>query len=202
MTAIRSAGASFPVASSIVNGWNEVQSRLEHERIEKFINHVMARLDDIELSASRTQEDMAKMFYYVMNYATKDPQTEKVSLYAGGLIEYYTREIESNDILNLVQELETLNTADIEVLQKLSSGKRIDEALRISDETELEDISSYQVSVKKLESKALIGTGGSGGISFHRVYHKHDSWPFTFLTQHYTVLHSGRLILRLWIDKP
>lgn len=55
-TVIRSVGASFPVASSVVNGWNEIQGRLELEKVHKYLEGIAAKLEEIDGKVSRKKK--------------------------------------------------------------------------------------------------------------------------------------------------
>lgn len=191
MTALRSIAAAFPVGSSIVNGWNEIQSRLEIERIEKFVSSVVERVEQLE-------EEMASMFFTTMNYVARDPSLAKVPLYVGGLLKYATTGVSAEEMLNLIQQLETIDQSDIETLLMIAPAGRVDKALKLDESSTRSRVANRQVSVKKLESKALIAEGGTNAIEFLRVYEHPDSWPYNFFTQEYVVLHSGHLLLKVW----
>ena len=198
MTLLRSVATNFPVGSMIVNGWNEIQSKLEFERIDKYVSMVVERVECLETEIAKPQEEMASMFSTTMNYVARDPQIEKVPLYVGGLIKYGTTSSGREEILNFVQQLETIDQSDIETLQKIAPAGRIDKALGLDERSASLDVSKRQVSIKKLESKALIAQGGFDALVLHRVYEDPESWPFNFFKQEYTVLHSGNLLLEIW----
>ena len=198
MTVLRSVAAAFPIGSSIVNGWNEIQSQLEIERIEKFVSMVVERVENLEAEITKTKEEMASMFFTTMNYVARDPQIEKVPLYVGGLFRYGTTSVGTEEILNLVQQLETIDQSDIDTLQKIAPAGRVDIALRLHENSTRLEIANRQDSIEKLESEALIAPGGLNAIEFNRVYEQPESWPFNFFTQEYIVLHSGLLLLKIW----
>ena len=133
-----------------------------------------------------------------MNYVARAPQLEKVPLYVGSLIKYGTNQISTEELVNLIQELETIDRNDIEVLQQIAPAGRVDKALLLDENSPRVQIANRQVSIKKLESKALIAPGGLILLELHRVYEHPDSWPFNFFTQEYVVLHSGQLLLQIW----
>lgn len=143
---------------------------------------------------------MANVFFAATNYVARDPQIEKVPLYVGCLIKYGASQIGSAEIINLIQELETIDQDDIETLKQIAPAGRIDKALRLDENSSHLEVANRQVSIKKLESKALIAPGGVNAIEFHRVYEKPKSWPFNFFTQEYVVLRSGNLLLQIWSE--
>ena len=196
--AIRSCATAFPVGSSIVNGWNEIQSKLESERINTYVDTVAKRVERLEHDILKSKEDMSNMFFASMSYVAKDPQSFKVPLYASCLLRYGTTDISAEEIFNLIQQLESIDNLDIETLKMLNPAGRIDSSLKLDEDSSSLLITQRQISIKKLESKALIAQGGTKTIMFNRVYKHPDSWPYNFFEQEYVVLKSGKFLLDIW----
>ena len=198
MTTIRSIAASFPVGSSVVNAWNEIQTGLEQERLESLVSELAERLNALEPKICKSKDEMGRVFCSTLNYVKKDPQGKKVPLYAGCLLEYGVSDVTEIEIVNLIQELETINAHDIDVLKRLAPSGRIDDALSLNENSQHSLISQNQVSIKKLESKALIFPGSASPTNLQRLFDHPNVWPFSFFTQEFVVPASGQLLLAIW----
>ncbi len=197
LSAIRSVGASFPVASSIVNAWNEYASHLQAEKCDRLITNLAENIEALEGRIERTERECAEVFGLALNYALNDPNIDKMPVYAGLVTSYCDNTADKDTVSNLIYECETLLPFDLENLKRLGSNRRIDSAFGFNEQTSRKDVSKCQTSIKKLEAKGLIGVGGENSISFERMYENSSSWPFTFYTQYYIVLHQGQLLLKI-----
>jgi len=197
LSAIRSVGASFPVASSVVNAWNEHAGRLQEEKCKTLIRDLSERVQALENRICRTEAECAKVFELALNYALRDPNVEKMPAYAGIVVSFCEGTADEDAAMNLIYEIESLLPFDIDSLAHIYPQKRIDSAFRFDERSSQQDVSKCQASVKKLEAKGLVGIGGESATTFPRLYEHGSEWPFTFYQQYYKVLPPGRLLLRI-----
>ncbi|MBT2949616.1 hypothetical protein PO25_17215 [Vibrio anguillarum] len=197
MTTLRSVATAFPVGSSIVNAWNEIQSTKENERLNQFVTSLSSRVEELEQKICKTQEEMADLFSKAMNYVSKDPKQDHIQLYVESIVLFGLGQIEAQDAENVMQQLETINKTDIETLKAMSPSGRVDERLNLDENSPMKRIEELQISIKKLESKALLAQGGRNTYELRRVYSDSEQWPYSFFIQEYVVLSSGRRLLEI-----
>ena len=73
LSAIRSVGASFPVASSLVNAWSEYSTAAQIEKCNLLIEYLSKDLEKIEGRVERNEKECAEVFALGLRYAINDP---------------------------------------------------------------------------------------------------------------------------------
>lgn len=197
LSSIRSIGASFPVASSLVNAWNEHASRELAERCDLLITDLASKIEKLEGDVKRSEQECAEIFQLGLKYALNEPNKEKVPIYSSLISAYCNEKIDKDAVSNLIYECETLLPYDLETLEKVKRNSRVDEIFMFDENSNINEVSKRHASIKKLESKGLISITGDTSPSLHRVYEKRDTWPFNFYIQFFVVLHQGAILLKI-----
>ncbi len=197
LSAIRTVGASFPVASSLVNAWNEHSSKQKEEKILLLIRDLSEKLERLETAISRPENECSEIFQLGLEYAQKEPHKEKISIYSSLITAFCTNQIDKDAVSNLIYECETILPYDLETLEKLSKISRVDEAFRFDEESNIEEVSKRQSSIKKMESKGFLVATGDITPDMHRVYEQRNLWPFNFFVQFYALMHNGQVLLKI-----
>ena len=194
LSATRSVGASFPIASSLVNAWNEYAGAAQVQKCEALIETLAKQLEGIQERADRTEKECADVFALGLRYAINDPDYAKANLYATLIASFCEGSVDRDAAMNLIYECETLLPYDLETLGRLRGG-RVDSTFQFGESTDRAGVSKCQSSIKKLESKGLIGAGGEGQFPMEREYENPRAWPYTFFQEYYRVLPQGEALL-------
>ncbi len=200
LSAIRSIGASFPGASSLVNAWNEHSTNLQLEKCNRLINSLAKDIETMDGRIQRTKKECAEIFGLAMNYAMNDPNPEKMPVYAALILSFCNNSIDKDLVSNLIYECETLLPFDLETLKRIRLNRRIDSAFGFNEKSDHTEVSKCQASIKKLEAKGLVGIGGENNMGLEKIYENSSAWPFTLYQQYYMVLHQGLELLKI-IDR-
>lgn len=194
LSAIRSVGASFPVASSLVNAWNDYSTNAQIEKCHSMIEALAEEIAGIKQDIDRDEKDCAQVFELGLRNCLNDPDIAKAALYSSIIAQFCDGSADKDTAINLIYEAETLLQYDLEVLGKIKGG-RVDSTFHFDEQTNRTVVSKCQASIKKLEGKGLVGRGGENSLSFERMYENGQSWPYTFYREYYMVLHQGKALL-------
>lgn len=196
--------ATIPYAGGIATTLGDYEANIRHNKLEDFVRISISELETEQKNIKKEQKEIVEVLTYIAYFVARDPIPIKSKIYANCLVQYCTTEQDIETMINIVQLIENLLPEDIEVLRKLSSGNRIDDALNINENTKPEDISKYNLSIKKLESRGLIvhtkeDTSINSSTPMRRDYSKiGNGYPYTFFTQFYQPLHIGQELLKIW----
>ena len=194
LSAIRSIGASFPVASSIVNAWNEYSTNAQISKCQIMVESLAIEINQIKDSIERDKADCAQVFELGMRKCLDDPDQAKATLYSVLIAQFCDGSADRDTAMNLIYEAETLLEYDLQILAKIRGG-RVDSTFNFDEQTDRVTVSKCQASIKKLEGKGLVSRSGETSMSFERIYHGGQAWPYTFYQEYYMRSHQGRALV-------
>ena len=196
-TSIKAIATAFPVTGSLVSVWNDYTAKKQNEKLKYLIECLANEIEQIKESISESMNhDLADIFEVTTKYSLNDPNIEKIPVYAGIMASYIHKKNKKDTVLNLIYECETLLPFDFQVLRQIKSSSRIDSIFGFSENSNILEVSKYQSSIVKLQSKGLIARSGEPEFAFEIQYNR-DGWPYSFFKSYYEVLYQGKALLKI-----
>jgi len=186
---VRSVAASFPLAASLAQAWNEYESHQWGERVEElFVNMrveleaLIGRVDGIEAKIDSVKEEFPSLVETAVDCVRREPAADRRRLFARCMVRLLVLEhdIGLSEKTALIRELDTLTDMDLKVLTVFSDkrGHQLVKEDWVSagvgrpglDQTGvLYGSLSYMLygSLSKLEARGLLaGTPVQGGVQY------------------------------------
>jgi hypothetical protein len=175
---VKSVAASFPGAASLAQAYSEWEAHKLDERINEFqklveaeFRYLKTRLTDLETRLNESAQEFPALLEVTIERVRREHNEMKrlwyARLFCGALARGTSMPTE--DKIDLIQQLETLNSDDLSLLKLLGDGKA-----RKLEDIKARDLGwSYEgeafpeafvASISRIESRGLlIATAASGG---------------------------------------
>lgn len=201
-TGIRSIGASFPVAGSITNAWNEFESKKTNERVSELFTALAESIKQNEQKFEELKDEISKNQYVpqffelitrnVIIEASEFKRKAYASLLTYSILERSTTDLEK---LSLIQSIDSLNEIDLKVLswfQNSSPVKVESQVHRMIGRNIDEKFSNLICVLSKLESRGLISESSSEeSMSVESWVGDRNSWRNKWRLKYYIILPIG-----------
>jgi hypothetical protein len=199
-------GASFPVAASMVQLLNELESTQLKEHYRQVHDEFKEKLKELE---EKVMEEKAKgisevdpgelqhLLLLTLSKVMIEHREQKRKKFAEFFVKtsYMGKEITFDDKEFFLETLDELNESDLKLLKeiknkgKLRSGDLLSQ--KVLAKKKDEELSKLIVSFNKLLNKGLIGkTGGHTGVIGYGV--SPGSWQSEWINEWFEVLHVGK----------
>lgn len=208
---LKTIAASFPVAASFTQAWNEYESKVQHERIQKFFEDFKVELKMIKDRVKKAENyikdsgEVPSQIERTVDKIRKELSDRKRKIYAHLLSNLVTTSgtLTYDDKITFIDNLETLTDQDLTILSQFESDQqvRVSDFIKkpiLKDIPENERMSKLAVSLSKLESRGLIseaiGHADQGVMA--RTY---DSlgWQEKFKDKYFELLPHGATFIQL-----
>lgn len=166
---LKTIAASFPVAASLAQAWNEYESKVQHERIQKFFEDFKIELEMIKDRVNKAENyirdsgEVPSQIERTVNKIRKEFSCKKRKIYAHLLSNLVTTSgtLTYDDKITFIDNLETLTDQDLTILSQFEPDQqvRVTDFIKkpiLKDIPENERMSKLAVSFSKLESRGLI----------------------------------------------
>ena len=166
---LKTIAASFPVAASFVQAWDEYESHAQSTRIQEFFNEFGDELVKIKEQLESVKEYIKKsgeipsLIERTIDKIRKEHSTQKRQMFAHLLASSIAAgtTISYDDKLTFITSLDTLTEQDLYVFSKLQPNKSIEVAELVKSKlfdsiTPEEALNKLIVSLSKLESRGII----------------------------------------------
>jgi|GEM_PF-6307828 len=166
---LRSVAASFPIASSIAQAWNEYEAHAQSKRIEEFFEKFRSELEKVEERIRdvsdyiRNSEETASLIEQTIEKIRRESSESKRLSFANLLANVLASgpAIHFDDKLTFIETLDTLREPDVCILSTFRLGKT-PEVRELENSTVLSSLPASKrlgklvASLAKLHSRGLI----------------------------------------------
>ena len=166
---LKTIAASFPVAASFTQAWNEYESKVQHERIQKFFEDFKVELKMIKDRVKKAENyikdsgEVPSQIERTVDKIRKELSDRKRKIYAHLLSNLVTTSgtLTYDDKITFIDNLETLTDQDLTILSQFESDQqvRVSDFIKkpiLKDIPENERMSKLADSLSKLESRGLL----------------------------------------------
>jgi len=174
-TGLRSVAASFPVASSIAQAWNEYESHVQFKRIEESFNHFKDQIGKIEdriikaedyiLHSGEVPSLIEKTFQKIRSEQSEQKRKSFIQLLAESIAIGYDLSYETK--FTFIDILDTITEEDINLLLQFKNVKTLRgvDLIDIVRSNQRDYASKVIMSLSKLEARGLIAETDNMGYS-------------------------------------
>jgi hypothetical protein len=122
-TGVRSIAASFPVAGSLANAWNEYESNKKLESITKYFEILKEELDDIKENINQDyigKSEAARLLEQTCKAAQDEVVEEKIKIYAKfystSLTDLFSQRNDKESVLNIIKLLSVAQLTRLNII--------------------------------------------------------------------------------------
>ena len=214
-TSLRSIAASFPVAASLAQAWNEYENRIQLARIEEFFHSFKQAIESMEDRLKEVEDyilrsgEIPPLLERTIQRVKSEQSDKKRKSYVRLLAESIAvgNGVSYDHKYAFIEILDTLTEQDLNILMRFRDGRTLrgtDLIDGVNSSASEQHASSIILSLSKLEARGLISETDSHGYSGDTAiggWGTEEHWLNRWRSRYLSLLPYGHTFLNMTMEK-